>query len=403
MIRLQAETVEILQSELTENRTALKSLLARKDLGFFDLPARTELWNQCSLRAKNVLAQADHLAVLGIGGSSLGGRALMDSLALKTVDFFENVDARDFWERLRNLKDLKRTHWAIISKSGSTIETLGQMSFVSQFLKEQGLSLNDKVTVITEKKKSPLYDWAIENEVPTLEVPLDVGGRFSVLSPVGLFPAAFAGIDLDLLRKGALWALQQDDLISRLMAQSLRSFAREEWITPFWIYSSRLWSWGLWVQQLWAESLAKKIDRAGKPGPRVSTPLPLIGANDQHSILQLIAEGARDKFIWFVRVTDAETFGPKLEKSLFEHQRYLQGKSLGALLAAEVQATAQALQQNQIQSLCVEVRDINPMTMGALFMLLELVVGALGESLNINAFDQPGVELGKRLALDILK
>jgi glucose-6-phosphate isomerase len=188
-----------------------------------------------------------------------------------------------------------------------------------------------------------------------------------------------------------------------LTAQSLKSFEREEWITLFWVYCNRLFTWGLWVQQLWAESLAKKKNRQGQEAPRASTPIALVGANDQHSVLQQVAEGARDKFIWFMRVRESETAGPVLKKSQFANQTYLEGKSLGALLSAESQATMKALQQNQVQSLCLEVDRLDEATMGALFMILELVVGALGEAFDINAFDQPGVELGKRLALEILK
>ncbi|HEX4925383.1 MAG TPA: glucose-6-phosphate isomerase, partial [Bdellovibrionales bacterium] len=378
----------------------LAKLRARRDLGFLDLPNRQNLWTASRERSAQV---AGTLAVLGIGGSSLGGRALMDAFASKRVVFFENVDAKDFWARLEALGELKNVHWAIVSKSGNTIETLGQASFVSQRLEEQGLKLKDRATVITELRSNPLHDWAKANGVPVLEIPLDVGGRFSVLSPVGMFPAAAAGLDIEKIREGALWALKQDELIGRLMAHSLKSFERGEFITLFWVYCNRLWTWGLWVQQLWAESLAKKTTRKGAAAPRVSTPIPLIGANDQHSVLQQVAEGARDKFIWFLRSRESETAGPSLKRSLFAPQGYLEGKGLGALLSAEAQATAKALQQNQVQSLTLEVERVDERTLGALLMLLEVVVGAMGETLDINAFDQPGVELGKRLALEILK
>lgn len=404
MIRIINQTVELGAVDLKRANDGLAKLRARRDLGFLDLPNRQNLWSACRERATVVSDKfSGKLAVLGIGGSSLGGRALMDAFANTRVVFFENVDARDFWARLEALGDLKDVHFVIISKSGNTIETLGQASFVAQRLEECGLKLHDRATVITEQKSNPLYDWAKSNGVPMLEIPLDVGGRFSVLSPVGMFPAAVAGLDIEQIREGARWALKQDELVSMLMAQSLKSFERGEFITLFWVYCNRLWTWGLWVQQLWAESLAKKTTREGKVGPRVSTPMPLIGANDQHSVLQQVAEGARDKFIWFLRLRESETAGPNLKKSLFAPQGYLEGKGLGALLSAEAQATSKALQQSQVQSLTLEVERLDERTLGALLMLLEVVVGAMGETLDINAFDQPGVELGKRLALEILK
>jgi glucose-6-phosphate isomerase len=218
-----------------------------------------------------------------------------------------------------------------------------------------------------------------------------------------MFLAAFAGVDIGEIRRGAQWALQQSTLVSELAAHSLSSFENSEWITAFWVYCNRLYSWGLWTQQLWAESLAKKINRSGGSAPRVSTPIPLIGANDQHSVLQQLAEGAKDKFVWFLRVKDSETYGPVLKQSLFSHQNYLVGKPLGVLLGAEAQATSQALENHGVHSISLLCEALSPATIGALFMTMELVVGTIGEVYDINAFDQPGVELGKRLALDILK
>ncbi|MEQ1878741.1 MAG: glucose-6-phosphate isomerase, partial [Bdellovibrionia bacterium] len=373
MIKLTHTTLNS-ESEMSRATAALGMLRARRDLGFLKLPERGELWLSCQARAK---ATGKKLVVLGIGGSSLGGRALMDSGAITDVEFFENVDGRDFSDRLERIADIENVHWAVISKSGQTIETLGQTSFVVQKLESTGVNWKNKFTVVTEKKSNPLHDWAKANGIPVLEVPVDVGGRFSVLSPVGMFPAAVAGFDLEQIKSGASWALKQDSLIANLVAQSLASWKRDEWVTLFWAYSNRLWTTGLWMQQLWAESLAKKNDRQGKPAPRASTPIPLIGANDQHSVLQQVAEGARDKFIWFMRVKDSETAGPVLKKSLFSTQAYLESKTLGSLLAAEAQATAKALQQNQVQSLTLEIERLDAQTMGALFMLIELVVGSL--------------------------
>ena len=381
------------------------TLLARKDLGFHQVTERESLWKESRDRGMEVRSRFDQMVVLGIGGSSLGGRALLSALAPDQADrllFFENVDGFEFWRRLDGLKDLARVHFVIVSKSGTTLETLTQASFVQEKLLEYGLDLKLQATVVTEKRQNPLFDWAKEEGIPVLEVPLDVGGRFSVLTPVGLLPAAFLGLDLGDLRQGAQWALKQKELWCDLAHLSLASFRREEWLTLFWTYSDRLKDFGLWIQQLWAESLGKAADRKGGKAPRASTPLPLVGANDQHSVLQQVMEGAPDKFTIFIRDLEAESFGRRLEKNLFPHLRYTEGKTLGALLAAEAQATARALKDSGRSSVTLQVETLNERTLGALLMGFELLTGLLGECLDINAFDQPGVELGKKLAKEIL-
>jgi len=401
LIKLTNFTHEPSKAFFGEAQTALNKLLHRKDLGFFDLPKRQEIWNQSAGRAQELKKSYKTLAILGIGGSSLGGLAIKESLGLDGLEFFENVDSRDFWKRLNSLS-VDQTHWVIVSKSGKTVETLTQANFVSQFLKEKGLDLTQRATVISEIKSNPLTNWARKNNVQILQIPEDVGGRFSVLSPVGLLPAGFGGVDLHQLKEGAQDALHDTELVARLSAFYLASFSEEKWISVFWAYCNNLRYFGLWIEQLWAESLGKKHDIHKRQAPRASTPISLIGANDQHSVLQQIAEGAKDKFVSFLRVKESETYGPKLAENLFEGEGFVVGKSMGELLAAEATATQRALQEANVPSLSLEIDALDARHLGFLFMLFELVVGTMGEALNINAFDQPGVELGKRLAKEIL-
>lgn len=395
-------------SVLEKARDAVAALKRREDLGFMKLPHRKELWAASDARGKELRKQAHCLAVLGMGGSSLGGRALMQSLQkwnpTHQVEFIDNVDANRFFQWLKSRSNLADTHWVIISKSGNTIETLTMAEFADQHLRSGGYKkLSASSTVISEIADNPLMRWARKEGVAALEIPKDVGGRFSVLSPVGLLPAAFYGLDLEEMREGAAWALEQDELIARLTAQSLSSFSREEWITSFWAYSDGLREFGLWTQQLWAESLGKALDRKGKPAPRASTPMPAVGSSDQHSILQQVMEGNRDKFLWFFRVAESEREEPRLERNLFDCQGLMSGKSMGQLFGAMATATRSALQTQGVQSLTLSTERLAERSMGALFMILELVTGAIGEALDINAFDQPGVELGKRLAREILE
>lgn len=389
-------------------RKAVAALKSRADLGFFQLPERESLWTTSEARGREVRTKANRLVVLGMGGSSLGGRALLQALNkwrdTHSVHFFDNVDADMFWKRLKARSDLQDTHWVIVSKSGNTIETLTMAEFVDQYLREKGFKkLSAVSTVISETDDNPLMRWARKENVSCLEIPKDVGGRFSVLTPVGLLPAAYYGLDLPALREGAAWALQQDELIARLAAQTLASWQREEWITQFWAYSDALKDFGLWTQQLWAESLGKAKARHGDRAPRCSTPMPATGSSDQHSILQQVMEGARDKFIWFLRVRASEQAGPVLDKNLFDCQQLMHGKSMGQLFGAMATATRDALAKQGVQSLTLTTEQLNERSMGALFMMLELVVGALGEAMDVNAFDQPGVEAGKVIARGILQ
>jgi glucose-6-phosphate isomerase len=403
MWQLANETIKLDDSVLKKARESCAALLARKDLGFLDLPNREVLWSSSEARAREARRTSKTLVVLGMGGSSLGGRTLLQALRrydqVHDLVFIDNVDSEYFWKWLKANKNLENTHWAIISKSGNTIETLTMAEAIDQHLRSSGhRKLSANCTVISENDDNPLMRWAKKEEVPALEIPKDVGGRFSVLSPVGMFPAAYYGLDINKIRQGAQWALEQEELIAKLTAHSLASWKREEWITLFWAYADGLRDFGLWTQQLWAESLGKKQNRKGQPAMRASTPIPAIGSSDQHSILQQVMEGARDKFLWFLRVEQSETAGPTIEKNLFDCQTLMQGKGMGQLFGAMADATRDALQSEGVHSLTLKGKELNEESIGALIMLLELVVGALGEAMDINAFDQPGVELGKKLA-----
>lgn len=405
MLKLEFCNRDLDRSTKEKAEKAWDQLLQRKDLGFLELPSRDHLWTSSHERAQQILSSAKTTCFVGMGGSALGGRTLQEGLAPMggehQVLFFDNIDAWSFWQRLDHL-DLEQTHWVFISKSGGTMETLAMADFASQRLEEKGLNLAQKSTVISEPRENVLTKWAKQNDVPVLEIPVDVGGRFSVLTPVGLLPAAMLGVDLNQVRQGAQWSLEQKDLTTTLAAHTMQSFERGEWITLHWIYSETLKTFGAWLQQLWAESLAKDKDLDGQPAQRVSSPFFAVGASDQHSILQQVAEGARDKFVWFWRDGRAEAYGPQLNKSLFQGGPNFQDKTLGDVFAAEAAATIQALDQMGISALSLRVEEVNAQTMGALFMSMELLIGCIGEILNIDAYNQPGVELGKKLAKEIL-
>ncbi len=379
---------------LKKSEAALAALRLREDLGFMQLPFGLE---KIESRAAEIKKSSKEVVILGIGGSALGTRAILDALDTKTaIHILDNVDSFSFFKSLDAL-DLKECHFLIISKSGQTIETLTQAEFVDQALLKRSLPGLSKVsTVISEFEKNPLTDWAKQENVPMLEIPKNVGGRFSVLTPVGLLPAAVAGLDIRKFSEGANWAKKQDQLITELSAQALMSFERGEWITLFWSYCDRLLSFGFWLQQLWAESLAKSNNRLKQKAPRASTPLPCKGSTDQHSILQQVMEGERDKFIYFFRVSESENSGPKIQKSLFHGgQESMNQKTMGQLFAAQAEAMRVSLAEAQVQSVTCQAEKLDEASLGALFMLFQYVIGTLGEVMNINAYDQPGVEAGK--------
>lgn len=380
-------------------------LMARHDLGYLKLHERDELWASALERTKHLKEEANRLVVVGMGGSSLGAKAFLQATSgpketgAGEVLFCDNVDPVSFSRELEKYKDSKDTHWVLVSKSGSTIETLSTASLLLDSMSEP----KSRFTVVTEPRSNPLKDWADQAEVPCLEIPVDVGGRFSVFTLAGLLPLAFAGRDLEKIRAGAESALQDmERLVIPLADQYLQSFLDEKWIYVLWSYVDDLTHFGLWFQQLWAESLAKGTRRNSQPASRVSTPLPLRGASDQHSVLQQIMEGARDKLVTFLRVKTVEDFGPVLQNAHFAGQDFLLGKNLGSLLGAEAQATEMALKEAGVPCTRLEGVDLSDHSVAALMQTFMLVIGVMGESLDINAFDQPGVEAGKIITKRLL-
>lgn len=383
--------------------TAVQNVLMQKPGGLKGLEGELEYYSNQQELLKDFRSRHKHYVLVGIGGSSLGVQVLADVFQIKNFDFLDNVDATHFERVLQNLPGLQEVGWIFTSKSGGTIETLAALEFISQYLQDKSVPLREHCIVITEKKESDLYDWSEAHKTLFFEVPKSVGGRYSVLSCVGLVPAALMGLDLRRFQSGALKAYQDKDSLITLTAATLQSFQNQEWITVLWSYSTRLKSFGFWWQQLWAESLAKKVDRQQKSAARVSTPLPLVGATDQHSTLQQVMEGAHDKFVIFLRTEDAEKGKMTLKKSSLKETSLLQNRSLGALLKAEAEAIQQALSQVGVSNLSIQTSAIDEQMLGQLFMFFQLLVIAIAEALDINAFDQPGVELGKVMAKNILK
>ena len=267
---------------------------------------------------------------------------------------------------------------------------------------QKNICLTNQALVICEKRKNPLFDWATQHQIPCLDIPESVGGRFSVLTSVGMFPAAFIGCKIESFRHSISEVLKNHrSLVEDLVFHSIRSFSRGESITMFWFYSGYMFSFGRWLEQLWAESLGKK--NPSTHAPIASTPVACIGSTDQHSLLQQVMGGPKDKFVWFIRFKQIENRGAKLQKSLFSEQNFLQNKTMGQIFSAQAIATQQAMEQAKVPCLELTVDRLDEFHLGQMFVLFEMVVALIGEYHQINAFDQPGVEKGKKLTLGILK
>jgi glucose-6-phosphate isomerase len=393
---------------------------AAGEYGFYGLVRQDETVREIKTFAEGLGQAHDHVLVLGIGGSALGAKALLNALRRPAWnewddegrDFFprltvlENVDPTTVSAALRRI-DPRRVLVNVISKSGGTAETMAQYLVVRAWLEEAlGQAAYRHVVFTTDPARGALRDLAVKEGIATLSVPPEVGGRFSVLSPVGLLPAALVGIDIEALLEGARRALERsesDDLRSNPAAlyaalhwaADTDLHARVHVLMP---YTDRLKELSEWYRQLWAESLGKRMDRAGRVVNSGPTPVGAIGATDQHSQVQLFMEGPYDKVITFATVADlGEDVPIPPRPDLPPDLSYLPGHTLGELLRAECEATSAALAQMGRMSCVLRLPDLGAATIGEAIMFFQLATGYAGAWYGIDPFDQPGVELGKRL------
>lgn len=354
-----------------------------------DLPAM-------AARADAIAAHADDVLLLGVGGSSLGARTL---LALATAPrvrchLMDNVDPQT-WQATLDSLDPKRTHVLAVSKSGSTVETVAQTVLAARWLADAGAPLGAaNFTVITEPGSRPLRDYAEGCAAVIFDHGADIGGRYAVLSAVGMLPAMLGGLDATALRRGAAGVLEaalaagaaSDPAAGAALAVALE---RDRGITThaMLVYADRLASLGHWYAQLWAESL-------GKQGMGTN-PLVARGVTDQHSQLQLWIDGPRDKWLTVIGHPSAGT-GPAFGE--VAGLDYLAGHTLGDLFEAEREATVDSLAAAGVPVRTIMVERIDEAALGALFMHFMLETILAGRLMGVDPFGQPAVEDGKRRA-----
>jgi glucose-6-phosphate isomerase len=378
-------------------------------IGFTELDAQAAEFARASAFAEG-RRRATDVVVLGIGGSALGVIALRTALAAPGADprlhVVDNVDPLTFAGLLADLP-LTTTQWVVVSKSGATVETLAQYAIVRERLAGAGLDAAAHLTFVTDPAEGALRAIATRDGIACFDVPPNVGGRFSALTPVGTVPALLAGYDAAAFVAGAR-AMRDRCATPSLQDNPAGQFAALHWRAHqragqgthvMMAYSDGLRDIAPWFVQLWAESLGK-TDADGIPvGP---TPVAARGATDQHSLLQLLMEGPADKVVSFVRVAthphDLTIPAVHLPSAL----AFAGGHTLGALLDAEADATARALVSAGRPSLTLTVDAADAHAIGELMMLLMIATVYAGTFYRVNPFGQPGVGLGKRLARETL-
>lgn len=408
-----------LESVHTRALSAVLSRVDQGELGFLTLADDSSIVAQVREVRATLQPDAREVLVLGIGGSSLGARALCEALsppqlAIGTPErprlhFPDNSDPWVLSHLLAAL-DPRTTLVLVISKSGGTVETAAQLLVVREWLRaavgEDGT--RTRLVAITDPERGSLRAQARNQRWLSLPIPSNVGGRFSALTGVGLLPVCLAGGDLEGLQRGAQAmarrcsnpALRENPAGLLAALGYAHDVLRKHGIHVLMPYADRLRAFAAWYVQLWAESLGKRLDRKGQRVERGPTPLPAVGATDQHAQVQLFMEGPRDKLVTFIRIgaherdlTIPRSDGP---------EAYLGGATLGALLDAEQLATSEALAMDGRPSITLNVERLDASAVGGLLMLYEMATALAGELYGVDAFDQPGVELGKRLAFGLL-
>lgn len=406
---------------------ALASIRERKragELPFLDLPNDRAMVDSCRAMAER-FSKMENLLLAGIGGSALGPLALFGALAHPLHNllpgerrgnrprFFvlDNVDP-DYVSAQIEFCDPRETVFNIISKSGATAETAAASLLIFDRIQHVlGSQWRENVVCTTDPRTGDLRKLCERERLLTLDLHPGVGGRFSILTPVGLFPAYLLGFDVDALLKGAAEMAARglsDDLsqnVAAKLAAMLYLFDREHKkpIHVMMAYANSLYLLADWFRQLWAESLGKATDLNGQKVNVGPTPVKALGATDQHSQVQLYIEGPYDKVFIFL---ETKQFRTELSlPSIYEDISsldYLGKQTMNRLMASEFAATREALARQERPSVTISFPQIDAHSIGSFLMLMEIVTTIAGALYNINPFDQPGVEHGKVLTYGLM-
>lgn len=410
-LRAFAPTAEAAVGRMNDERAAGRR-------GFLDLPGKTAERDACAAAAKAYAGTVDDLVVLGIGGSALGTIAVHEAVngpwwnsldaaarrGLPRLHVLDNVDP-DEMDALLSRLDPRRTVVNVISKSGSTAETMAQfLVFRERFTKVLGASAKDRFVVTTDAEKGYLRPMVRAEGYRSFVVPDNVGGRFSVLTPVGLFPLAAVGVDLAALLKGAadmaarccVPKLEENPAALLAAVHMLLYRDRQKNMTVLMPYSRRLLNLADWFRQLWAESLGKKKGSDGRDVFVGQTPVRALGTTDQHSQTQLYVEGPSDK-VYNVVGVDRFAADVPVPPGFADVPglSYLGGASINRLMEAERVATQLAFVAAGRPTIETRFPVVDAYHVGQFLMVWEVATALAGDFLRIDAFDQPGVEAAK--------
>ncbi len=375
-------------------------------IGYYSLPEQdtAPIHTYC-----NTINDAiDTIVVIGIGGSSLGAKAVYEFIKPtrtlpRKLYFFESTDPVNIATLLEKI-NFETSHFLVISKSGTTVETFSIYKYLFNLH-----SNPESYTFITDPG-SPLEQYAQSIDAAVLHLPENVGGRFSVLSVVGLVPLALCGIDIDKLLAGARYVKESffsDGYLKEMLLTKAAFYAKHHaqyHINCLFAYSEALKYFCEWYVQLWGESLGKhQRHSAFNVG---LTPIGLIGPKDQHSFLQLIMEGTRDKSVTFIKVEDFhdKTQIPQRTLEHLESLDVLNGLGFAELINMQCDSVTEALlAQEDIPVDTLVLESIDEATIGKLIFYYELLTSLVGELIDVNTYDQPGVEAGKIILKQKLK
>jgi glucose-6-phosphate isomerase len=377
-----------------------------RNLPFIKMLDDNESLDKIEEYANNLKFEIKSIVVIGIGGSILGIQAIVDSLYYSksksqrkvNVYFLDNIDPNQIYTTYNNL-DPKSTLFVVQSKSGKTPEILAHYFYLIEWINQNELDLNKHLVFVTDPENGFLKEEAINKNITTFDIPPEVGGRYSVLSPVGLFVSRLLGLDIKSLTDGGKnLALDDSKLtsISNLADTIYQNYLNNKNILVIMPYSSYLNDFCNWSIQLISESLGKIDTSKNHVG---ITPLASKGATDQHSKLQLFQEGPDDKSYIFIKVKNHQ----KVEiKNVNNEFSYLNNVDFGKLLNIELLATQTSLFESERYSNLIEIDQIDENSIGELFVTFEILTHFIGLKLKVNIYDQPGVERSKILTKELL-
>lgn len=382
-----------------------KATVDREDIGFYRHSSDRAIATTAKTTARR-FAHKRRLVHVGIGGSSLGPEMLLSALGVsadKRVQFINNIDT-DMLVRQQRDWDINETFFYIVSKSGNTAETLAALSIILSWLEKHKVTAaqwKEFIVVCTDPKNGDLRKFARDHQLSCLDVPPSIGGRFSVLTDVGLFTAAWAGISVDQLLHGAeamkanlLEPQAEKNLLTQMTFWLEEQRKAGRTLTVLMPYSSLLKEFTAWWVQLWAESL-------GKDGKGL-TPVMSYGATDQHSQMQLFMQGPADKTMLLLGIEKSEHSLPLKNSLKYPHLEALAPFTLSELMKAEHAGTLKALEEEGRPLLDLRLQQFNADTLGQLILFFESLTVSVGITLGVDPFNQPGVEAGKKYAHDWL-